>query len=83
MEKLEKKGASVKYNDPFVPVVPPTREHDHFTGKKSVKIEDTYDLILVSTNHSEYRNFDFRRYSCPLVDSRNCIEQKPKKYFQA
>ena len=59
MEKLEAKGASVEFNDDFfVPVVPTTREHGHFTGKKSVVIEDIYDLILLSTNHSEYKNFD-------------------------
>ena len=83
MEKLELKGALVEYNDSFLPVIPPTREHAHFTGKKSVEIKDSYDLILVSTNHTEYKNFDFRGYSCPLVDSRNCIVQKPKKYFHS
>ena len=83
MEKLEAKGAAVEYNDSFVPVIPPTREHAHFAGKKSVEIKDIYDLILVSTNHTEYKNFDFTSYSSPLVDGRNCIEQKPKKYFQA
>jgi UDP-N-acetyl-D-glucosamine dehydrogenase len=55
MEKLEAKGATVEYNDSFVPVVPPTREHAHFTGKQSVEIEDAYDLILVSTDHAEYK----------------------------
>jgi UDP-N-acetyl-D-glucosamine dehydrogenase len=83
MEKLEAKGATVDYNDSFVPVVPPTREHSHFTGKQSVEIEDRYDLILVSTDHSEYKTFDFTGYSCPLVDSRNCIKYKPVKYFRA
>ena len=83
MEKLEAKGARVDYNDSFVPVVPPTREHAHFTGKKSVEIEDGYDLILVSTDHAEYKTFDFTGYSCPLVDSRNCISKKPPKYYQA
>ena len=83
MEKLQEKGAVVQYNDPFVTVVPPTREHAHFTGKKSVEIEDAYDLILVSTDHAEYKTFDFSGYSCPLVDSRNCISKKPKKYYHA
>jgi len=83
MEKLEAKGAVVEYNDPFVSVIPNTREHGHFTGKQSVEIDDTYDLILVSTNHNEYETFDFTNYTCPIVDSRNCIEQKPKKYFHA
>ena len=83
IEKLDAKGAAVEYHDSFVPVIPPTREHAHFTGKKSVEIKDIYDLILVSTNHTEYKKFDFSGYSSPLVDARNCIEKKPKKYFQA
>jgi UDP-N-acetyl-D-glucosamine dehydrogenase len=83
MEKLEAKGATVEYNDSFVPVVPSTREHSHFTGKKSVEIEDAYDLILVSTDHKEYKTYDFSGYACPLVDSRNCISKKPQKYYQA
>ena len=83
MEKLQEKGAEVEFNDPFMPVVPPTRENAHFTGKQSVDIEDVYDLILVSTDHAEYKTFDFTRYSCPLVDSRNCIQHKPQKYYQA
>jgi UDP-N-acetyl-D-glucosamine dehydrogenase len=83
MGKLEAKGATVDYNDSFVPVVPPTREHAHFTGKESVDIKDAYDLILVSTDHSEYKTFDFSGYACPLVDSRNCIQHKPEKYFNA
>ena len=33
MEKLESKGAVVDYNDSYLPVVPPTREHAHFNGK--------------------------------------------------
>ena len=66
-----------------MPVVPPTREHAHFTGKQSVEIEDAYDLILVSTDHAEYKTFDFSGYSCPLVDSRNCITKKPQKYYHA
>jgi UDP-N-acetyl-D-glucosamine dehydrogenase len=83
MEKLEAKGATVEYSDSFVPTVPPTREHPHFTGKHSVEIEDRYDLILVSTDHAEYKTFDFSGYACPLVDSRNCITKKPQKYYHA
>ena len=83
MEKLQEKGAEVEFNDPFMPVVPPTRENAHFTGKQSVDIEDVYDLILVSTDHAEYKTFDFTGYSCPLVDSRNCIQHKPQKYYHA
>ena len=83
MEKLEAKGAVVKYHDSYVPVVPLTREHAHFNGKQSVGIEDAYDLILLSTDHLEYKDFDFSNYSCPLVDTRKCINKRPQKYYQA
>ena len=83
MEKLEVKGAVVQYHDSYVPMVPSTREHAHFTGKQSVQIENAYDLILLSTDHSEYKDFDFSNYSCPLVDTRNCIKKRPQKYYQA
>ena len=83
MEKLEAKGAVLDYHDSYLPVLPPTREHAHFHGKKSVQIENAYDLILLSTDHSEYKNFDFSNYSCPLVDTRNCIKKKPQKYYKA
>ena len=83
MEKLEVKGAVVDYHDSYLPVVPPTREHAQFTGKQSAVIEDVYDLILLSTDHAEYKVFDFSNYSCPLVDTRNCIQKRPHKYFQA
>ena len=83
MEKLEAKGALVDYHDSYVPVIPPTREHVHFTGKQSVQIENAYDLILLSTDHTEYKEFDFSNYSCPLVDTRNCIKKRPPKYYKA
>ena len=83
MEKLESKGAAVHYHDSYVPVVPPTRDHAHLTGKKSVQIENAYDLILLSTDHSEYKDFDFSNYSCPIVDTRCCIKKRPQKYYQA
>jgi UDP-N-acetyl-D-glucosamine dehydrogenase len=83
MEKLEAKGAVVEYHDSYLPVVPPTREHAQFTGKQSVVIEDSYDLILLSTDHFEYKDFDFSNYSCPFVDTRNCIQKRPQKYYQA
>jgi UDP-N-acetyl-D-glucosamine dehydrogenase len=83
MEKLFAKGAEVDYHDSYVPVVPLTREHTQFNGKQSVEIKDLYDLILLSTDHSEYKEFDFTNYSCPIVDTRNCIKKRPQKYYQA
>jgi UDP-N-acetyl-D-glucosamine dehydrogenase len=83
IESLLGKGAEVSYHDPYVPVIPETREHPDLAGKRSVEITDDFDLILLSTDHSEYRDFDFSNFSNPLVDSRNCILNKPLKYYQA
>mgnify|MGYP001365857956 FL=1 len=83
IEKLMSKGTSVEYHDPFVPVIPKTREHIDLAGKKSVPIEDSYDLILLSTDHQMYRDYDFSAFRCPIVDTRNCIRGKPEKYYQA
>ena len=83
MEKLMEKGARVEFHDPYVPVILETREHEQLAGKQSVAIEDNYDLILLSTDHAEYQNFDFSGFTCPIVDTRNCIRHKPQNYFQA
>jgi UDP-N-acetyl-D-glucosamine dehydrogenase len=76
MEKLEAKGAIVDYNDPFVPVIKPTREHPHYIGKKSVNISGKYDLILISTAHDEYKKLDLISLNVPILDTRNLIGVK-------
>ncbi|MCX6121333.1 MAG: nucleotide sugar dehydrogenase [Ignavibacteriales bacterium] len=73
MEKLEKKGAIVEYNDPFIPVIKPTREHPQFIGKKSVDISKDYDLILITTAHDIYKTMDLLSLNIPIVDTRNLI----------
>ncbi len=83
MEKLENFGAIVSYNDPYVPEIPKSREHAHFAGRKSVEVTSDYDLLLVATHHSVYKEMDFSDFSMPLVDTRNCIAKKPEKYVRA
>ena len=83
MEKLEQKGARVEYNDPFVPVIKPTREHPQFVGRKSVEISDKYDLILISTQHESYKGIDFLSMKIPIVDTRNVIQKKSALLFKA
>ena len=84
IEKFEALGAKVEYHDPFVPVIPLTREHAIYAGRKSVAaITPDYDLIVVSTGHEAYKEFDFTGYPMPLVDTRNCIRRRPAKYHKA
>lgn len=83
IEKLEYLGARVSYNDPHVPQIPKTREHAHLAGRKSVSINENFDLILIATAHEKYETFDFSEYQIPIVDSRNCIQYKNEKYSKA
>jgi UDP-N-acetyl-D-glucosamine dehydrogenase len=83
IEKLEGRGATVDYNDPHVPVIRLTREHAHLAGRRSKPITSSYDLVLIATAHDEYRAMDFSEFPCPVVDTRNCVRQKPKKYYRA
>ena len=72
---LKEYGANVDYHDPYIPVVPQTREHPEFAGMKSVEISPenlkSYDAVLIATKHS---NVDYRAL-CEnvelVVDSRN------------
>jgi UDP-N-acetyl-D-glucosamine dehydrogenase len=84
IEKFEALGAKVEYHDPFVPVVPLTREHAVYAGRKSVAtVTPDYDLIVLSTGHAAYREFDFTAYPMPVIDTRNCIQRRPAKYYKA
>jgi UDP-N-acetyl-D-glucosamine dehydrogenase len=84
IQKFETLGAMVEYHDPFVPVIPRTREHAEYAGRKSVPtITPDYDLIVLSTGHEAYKDFDFTRFPMPLVDTRNCIQHRPAKYRKA
>jgi UDP-N-acetyl-D-glucosamine dehydrogenase len=83
LDRLEQKGAVVEYNDPYVPVIKPTREHPHLAGRQSVPLLSDYDLILLCTNHREYIDHDFSDYGIPLVDTRSCLKKPPVKYWKS
>lgn len=70
---LEERGATVDYHDPYVPVIPNTREHPELAGRASVPLEglDAYDGVLICTDHS---NVDYRAvldHAPIVVDTRN------------
>ncbi len=86
IEKFEALGAIVSYHDPHVPVIPMTREHAIYAGRKSVPaITADYDLIVIATGHDEYKSFDFSDFPIPLVDTRNAVaaDNRSEKYHKA
>lgn len=86
IEKLEALGAIVAYHDPYIPVIPKTREHAKYAGRKSVgKITPDHDLFLLATAHTAYRRMDFSAIKLPLVDTRNTVanQNRPINYYRA
>lgn len=78
IEIYREKGAVVEYHDPLVPVLPKTRKYNY--DMKSVKLNKekikSYDLIVLSTDHSI---FDYKLISDNaklVVDSRNVFEAR-------
>ncbi len=76
IEKLEELGGIVGFNDPYIPVIPKTREHARYAGRLSSPVSGDYDLLLVATAHDDYRALDLLSYGIPVVDTRNLLSEK-------
>ncbi|MEM9028012.1 MAG: nucleotide sugar dehydrogenase, partial [Pseudomonadota bacterium] len=78
IEMLEDRGAAVDYHDPYIPVVPMTREHSQLAGRKSVDLTGAsvagYDVVLISTDHDGVDWELLSRNASLIVDSRNAME---------
>ena len=78
-ELLESEGAHVAYHDPFVPIIPHTREHDELAGRESVDLKpetvSDFDVVLISTNHD---GLDYQLLADEakiIVDTRNAMKE--------
>ena len=86
MDDLTRRGAVVEYYDSYIPIVTPTREHNNWTGKKSIawgKEEITgFDAVVVATAHD---NVDYRQLAAwarLIVDTRNVMSTIPCRVGQ-
>lgn len=74
---LEARGAITDYHDPFVPVVPPTREHAAYTGRKSVDLTAEalagYDAVVIVTDHDSVDYGLVSKHAKLVVDTRNMM----------
>ena len=90
IELLKMRGSLVDYYDPYVPVVPKTREHAKLAGMRSVSIDQKsiadYDAVLVVTDHSEIDWQSLVSAAQLVVDTRNAtakITHGKEKVFPA
>jgi UDP-N-acetyl-D-glucosamine dehydrogenase len=90
MDLLSERGAELEYHDPYVPVIKPTREHAHWAGKKSVEWDratiESFDLVLIATNHSCVNYQELADWAHRIVDTRNAMSGthvRPGKVWKA
>lgn len=78
MDLLKEAGAEVRYHDAYIPVVSPTREHAEWTGVQSVEWSkeevSSFDLVLISTAHSNLNYHELGQWSELIVDTRNAMD---------
>lgn len=75
LELLQKRGAVLSFHDPFVDVVPPTREHAAFTGMASVPLTPetiaAVDAVVVVTDHENVDYAMVAQHARLVIDTRN------------
>lgn len=75
MEIIEAAGASVEYYDPYVPVIPATRDHPTLAGQNSIKWEPAalarFEAAVICTDHDAVDYAALVRAVPLIVDTRN------------
>ena len=78
IELFREKGAEVDYNDPYIPVLPPTRKYrfDMISVELTPENLALYDLVVLSTDHDDY-DYKFIYENANLIlDTRNAFGKK-------
>jgi UDP-N-acetyl-D-glucosamine dehydrogenase len=77
MDLLSQRGAEVEYYDPYLPMIKATRERSHWAGKKSIEWDqatvESFDLVLIATNHSCVNYQELADWAQCIVDTRNAM----------
>jgi UDP-N-acetyl-D-glucosamine dehydrogenase len=73
MEHLQRRGAHVSYNDPYIPSLPPMRHHHIRMQSQPLTPEvlAAQDCVVVVTDHSVYKFEWIVRHCQAIVDTRN------------
>lgn len=87
IEIFREKGAKVDYNDPYIPKLPKTRKYqfDMVSVELTKRNLARYDLVLLSTDHSNYDYKTITANAKLILDTRNAFEKagiKSKKVFK-
>jgi UDP-N-acetyl-D-glucosamine dehydrogenase len=80
IELLQKRGATVCYNDPYFPTVGHGRHYDLRLRNTPLENLAQYDCVMIVTDHSDYDYATIVRDSQLIVDTRNATKgiESPK-----
>jgi UDP-N-acetyl-D-glucosamine dehydrogenase len=71
IEQLQRNGAIVSYNDPYIPAIGRGRKYDLNMTSTPLEHLEQYDCVLIVTDHSDYDYSQIVRDSQLVVDTRN------------
>ena len=81
IDLLEARGAHIEFHDPFIPVIPHTREHPEYAGRKSVTLTAqsvaAYDAVMIVTDHDDVDYNLIAKHARLIIDTRNAMESIP------
>ncbi len=84
MEQLRAhRSAIVTFHDPYVDVIPLTREHADFTGLKSAALAPELlkkqDAVIIITNHDNIDYAAIAKHAPLVIDTRNALAGVAKR----
>jgi UDP-N-acetyl-D-glucosamine dehydrogenase len=85
MELLTRKGASIAYSDPFVPVFPRLREH-YFNLRSMALTANSiaeFDCVILATNHDDFDYALIKAEAKLIVDTRGVYLERAENVVKA
>ena len=81
IELFEREGAEVDFNDPYVPKLYKMRKYDYTMESVELTVDNlkSYDLVVLSTYHSDYDYQFIADNSKLILDTRNAFEKNGVK----
>jgi UDP-N-acetyl-D-glucosamine dehydrogenase len=74
IELLQKEGAEISYNDPYIPMIGKGRKYDLQMKSSPLEGLRSYDCVLIVTDHSSYDYGKVVQEAQLVVDTRNATK---------
>jgi UDP-N-acetyl-D-glucosamine dehydrogenase len=75
MQRLEQRGAVVSFFDPYIPLVPVTRDYGGLAGRRSIEWDPArigaFDAVLIATDHDGVDYAALAACARLIIDTRN------------